>query len=299
MTPKTLALPLLLSLSLVACGSDEAPPEPVTPAAPPPAPAPTAATPPKRSLVEGKLLANSPQNMLLDPGFVLTEQGEGGAGSFVAYYSSGNQRLTVKIRNDSSSPSGFGGGFAILKDPKATDTTSRSFQLLSSFVGGKGPFAARVWVSFTDGAGLPKAAPEENSGFSASLVDNRERNAAELVNDPEATKVANGRTWHLYKGEQAKDLVGGGLFLISYGSKGGGIELAAPEVVPVALTRAALAHPDARVETSAPALRERPLTTEERGSIAKYRSIPPRLMAAAPPALGEGPLRPVLGGKKR
>ena len=286
-TSTRLALPF--AMVLAACGGDDAPgtlPQPsatVAVPAPPPSVAPA-----KRTLVDGKLVSTPTQNLLLDPGFSLTEQGQQGAGTFLAFYESGGQ-LEVKTRVDSTSPSGFGGGVATLKDPKATDVKSRSIQLIASFTGGKGPFVAKVWVSSIDAGGAPRPFPEDQGGFEAVLVDAKQSNAGNLKIDPEQTKIVGSRTWVLYTGQLKKDLVGGGLMVVTTGNKGGGFELSAPEIVATP-TLAATSLGRGHVMGS------RALTAGERASIAAYAAIPRRLVPASP---GERAPHPGVPAKKK
>jgi len=284
----SLLLSASLALPLVACGGDDMVgvvpgPAPTTPPAPPP-PAPT--TPPPRTLVQGTLLPSSTKNLLLDPGFQLTEDGGQIAGAFLAVYEQGQGGLTLKVRTDSTSPAGFAGGVAVAKEPRATDEKSRSIQFLAAFTGGKGPFVASVWVASVDAAGAPRPFPEGGGGFEASLIDPASNAAAELTRQPERTKVANGRTWVLYQGTFTRNLLGGGMMIMTTGTLGGGFELAAPEIVatelPTGLTRGT-------------PMRVRPMRESERAAVATYARIPKKLV---PPKGVEAP-RPVVPPAKR
>jgi hypothetical protein len=284
--------PLFLALLLVACGGDDATslPKPsgstVTPPPPPPPPPPS--SPALRTLGTGTLQPTTTQNLLLDPGFFLTEQGGQIAGAFLAVYEQGQGQLQLRVRIDSTSPAGFGGGVVLARDPKATDEKARSIQFLAAFTGGKGPFVAKVWVSATDAAGAPRALPEDGGGFEASVLDPaRQSSAADLVRDPEKTKRVGGRTWSLYTGQLTRDLVGGGMMLMTTGSKGGGFELAAPEIVAISA-----ANGVSRI----PTLTERPLKSSEREAIATYGKIPKRL---EPAKAGERSPRPTPAKLKR
>ncbi len=270
-------LAALTALVLGGCGGDDSAvtlPRPaatvVVPTATAPAPS---VVPARRTLVEGHLGVTRAQNLLLDPGFSLTAQGETGAGTFIAFYESGSGEYQVPIRVDSASPAGFAGGVATLKEPRATDARSRSLQLIASFTGGKGPFEARVWVSSIDAAGAPRPFPEDEGGFKASLVDAAQENAADLRLDPEKKLVVGNRTWVLYTGQLKKDLVGGGLMAITTGTSGGGFEAAAPEIVAIPTLATALSR--------GRPLSTRPLTPGERRVIGAYAAIPPRLVPAA------------------
>lgn len=285
-----LALALLASLSLVACGGDDdanALPKPAISTTAPPVPPPTAT--PARTLGTGSLLPTTTQNLLLDPGFFLTEQGGQITGAFLAVYEQGQGQLQLRVRIDSTSPAGFGGGVVLARDPKATDTKARSIQFLAAFTGGKGPFVAKVWVSSTDATGVPRGFPEDGGGFIASILDPaRQSGAVDLVRDAEKTKTVGGRTWVLYTGELKKDLVGGGMMIMTTGAKGGGFELAAPEIVAVpAVAQGGLSRK--------PSLVVRALSDSERAAIETYGKIPKRL---EPARAGERSLRPGIGKAK-
>lgn len=282
--------PLFLALALVGCGGDDdamSLPKPagstVTP--PPPPPPPPAAL---RTLGTGTLQPTTTQNLLLDPGFFLTEQGGQIAGAFLAVYEQGQGQLQLRVRIDSTSPAGFGGGVVLAKDPKATDEKSRSIQFLAAFTGGKGPFVAKVWVSATDASGAPRAFPEDGGGFEASVLNPaRQSSAANLVRDPEKTKQVGARTWALYTGQLAPEIVGGGMMIMTTGTKGGGFEFAAPEIVAISA-----ANGMSRI----PTLALRPLKSSERDAIETYGKIPKRL---EPAKAGERSPRPIPGKPKR
>jgi hypothetical protein len=265
---------VLASSALVACGGDDTLSPTPTPSAtvtvtPPPPPAPTT----KRTLVEGKLVPTAPKNLLLDPGFFLTEQGGQITGAFLALYEANQDQATVTTRVDSTSPAGFGGGVLTAKDPKATDDKSKSLQLIAGFTGGPGPFAASVWVSSIDAAGNPRAFPDDGGGFAAVVLDSTQATAGTLKRDPAKTKTIGNRVWAYYSGTWTKAMVGGGLFSITTGTKGGGFDLAAPEVAP--------ADPKA-LSLRAP-MTVRPMTDSERAVAAKVAALPPRLRPAGAP----------------
>ncbi len=283
----------LSAFGLVACGGDDdsmaAPKASGTTVAPPlPLPPPTPT--PLRTLTAGGLVPTSTQNLLLDPGFFLTERGGQIAGAFLAVYEQGQGSLQLSVRIDSTSPAGFAGGVVLAKEPKATNEKSRSLQFLAAFTGGKGPFTAKVWASSVDAAGAPRAFPEDGGGFEASVLDPaRQSSATELVRDPEKTKVVGARTWVLYTGQLKRDLVGGGMMIMTTGTKGGGFELAAPEIV-AASSISGLAR--------GPALVTRPLKESEREAIATYGKIPKQLVPAKETEVGPHVPHPVLRKRK-
>lgn len=265
---------VLASSALVACGGDDTLSPTPTPSAtvtvtPPPVPTTTT----KRTLVEGQLVPTAPKNLLLDPGFFLTEQGGQVTGAFLALFEANQDQATVTTRVDSTSPAGFGGGVLTAKDPKAAAEKSRSLQLIAGFTGGPGPFAASVWVSSIDEEGNPRPFPEDGGGFAATVLDSKQATAGTLKRDPAKTKTVGNRVWAYYSGTWTKALVGGGLFSITTGTKGGGFELAAPEVVPSDTKGLSLRAP----------MTVRPMTDSERAVAAKIAALPPKLRPAGAP----------------
>ena len=116
-----------------------------------------------------------------------------------------------------------------------------------------------------------------------------------LARDPEKTKVANGRTWVLYQGTLTRDLVGGGMMIMTTGTKGGGFELAAPEIVAVSAVAAGGL-------TRGRQMQIRDMRASERAAIATYGRIPKQLVPAhARTGAGEGAVvpRPNVGRKTK
>lgn len=240
---------------------------------------------PVRKLVDGPALASSPVNLLADPGFSLVGR-ENGYGSFLAFYESGSKGYTLESTYDSRSPAGFGGSIALIKPAGATNQKTKAVTLLTSFLGGKGPFHAKLWVSKSDVDGAPVDTPTDGSAVSASIADGspESNDAFDLKVDPNATRVTNGRTWVLLRADIDKPLDKGGFFVIRTGTTGGHFQLAAPEVTSdelvvgqAVLSKSALVAAVARVKTPT-----------EKLAIKAYQSMPPRLMPAAPrPHAGE------------
>jgi len=263
--------------ALAGCGVSEADKKLEAPTPADTAPAEEGA--PTRQLIDGKALPTSPVNLLADPGFALVGR-EQGYGSFLAFYADGSQQLDLTATLDSRSPAGFGGGVALVRPAKATNTKSRAVTLLTSFLGGKGPFHARVWVSKSTVDGKPADLPTDGSAVTASVMDGspESADAFDLAVDASATRTSGGRTWVLFRGDVVKPLENGGFFVIETGTKGGHIHLAAPEITSdeVAVGQAVRA----RTGLTVAALRVK--NTAERRAIEAYRSIPPRLTPASP-----------------
>jgi hypothetical protein len=229
-----------------------------------------------RQLIDGKQLPTSAVNLLADPGFAAQQ---GGYGAFLAFYDGSYEQLELETTIDSRSPSGFGGAVALIRPAGATDTKSEPVILLTSFLGGAGPFHAQIWVSKSDIKGAPVEVPTDGSAVKVSVADG-DPDAGEsfdLKPVDGASRTVAGRTWLLYKADITKPLANGGFFVIRTGAKGGHIHLAAPEV-----TSDQVAVGQAVMRASAFSVTARTKTAAEKAAIKKYRAIPPRLTPAAP-----------------
>jgi hypothetical protein len=242
-------------------------------------------TAPPRTLVDGKALPTTPVNLLADPGFSLVGR-EQGYGSFLAFYENSREELELGVTLDSRSPAGFGGAVALVRPKSATDTRSRSAVLLTTFLGGTGPFQAKLWVSKSNVAGEPVELPTDGSAVRASVMNGTpdSDDAFDLTVEPDTTRTIGGRTWVLLSAAIAGPLGSGGFLVIRTGTKGGHIHLAAPEITSDELTIGQAVRSRSNVTFAAP----RAKSAEERAAIRAYRSIPPRLLPAAPrPQLDE------------
>lgn len=268
-----------LAASAVACGTSDEPgapqPQPTT-EQPPAGETPPAAT--GRQLIDGKQLPTSPVNLLADPGFGLTGQ-EAGYGSFLAFYEGSYDPVELQTTIDSRSPAGFAGAVALVRPAGATDKKSEPVLLLTSFLGGAGPFRAQIWVSKSDVKGTPVELPTNGSAVKVSIADGDPDvgESFDLKPVDGATRTIGGRTWVLLKADIAKPLANGGFFLVRTGDKGGHVHLAAPEV-----TSDQVAVGQAVMRSSAAAAIGRVKTSSERAVIRKYRALPPKLVPASP-----------------
>lgn len=240
----------------------------------PPAEQPPSA--PGRQLIEGKQLPTSPVNLIADPGFGLASQ-EGGYGSFLAFYEGGYDQFELETAIDSRSPAGFGGAVALVRPAGATDKKSEPVVLLTSFLGGAGPFHAQIWISKSDVKGTPVDLPTDAVKISIADGDPDLGESFDLKPVDGANRTIGSRTWVLYKADIAKPLSSGGFFMIRTGEKGGHIRIAAPEV-----TSDGLVVGQAVMRSSTAASVARTKAPFERAAIKKYRSVPPRLTPAAP-----------------
>jgi hypothetical protein len=280
---RTMKLSLIFVSSIAAlaigCGTSDEP----APNQPPVTEQPPAEQPPQnapgRQLIEGKQLPTSPVNLIADPGFGLAAE-QGGYGSFMAFYEGGYEQLELATTLDSRSPAGFGGAVGIVRPVGATDKKSEAVVLLTSFLGGAGPFHAQLWVSKSDVKGNPVDLPTDGSAIKVSIADGDPDvgETFDLVAVEGANRVVGGRTWVLYKADVTKPLASGGFFMIRTGEKGGHIQIAAPEVTSDQLV---VGQPVLRT-SSAFSATARTKTSLERAVIKKYRSVPPRLTPAAP-----------------
>jgi hypothetical protein len=269
-----------LAALVIGCGNTDEEPKTDKPADPAPTtePAPTA---PPRKLVDGKALPTSPVNLLADPAFALVGQ-QAGYGSFLSFYENGFRQFEMEKAFDSRSPVGFAGNIGLIKPAGATDKSSDPVLLLTSFLGGQGPFHAQIWVSKSNAAGEPVDFPTDGSAVKVSVTDgDPDRGEAfDLKPVENVIKKAGARTWVLLRADVTKPLTKGGFFVVRTGSKGGHIQLAGPEVTTdqIKIGQAVMSHASAYV--AAP----RALTQSERTAIVKYRSLPPKLVPATPGA---------------
>ncbi|MBX3263186.1 MAG: hypothetical protein KF782_26160 [Labilithrix sp.] len=247
--------------------------------APPTAEPPPIEAAPGRKLVDGPAISTSPVNLLADPGFSLVGRQQG-YGAFLAFYDGATQRFELATTLDSRSPAGFGGAVALVRPANATDKRSQAVTLLTSFLGGAGPFHAEVWASKSNVAGEPVDFPTDGSALTVSVMDGspESNDAFDLAIDPGATRTAAGRAWVLFRGDVAKPLANGGFFVVRTGTKGGHVHLAAPEITSDELAVGQAVRSRAgRVLAAA-----RAKSPSERLALWAYRSIPPRLVPAAP-----------------
>jgi hypothetical protein len=278
---RTSIIPLAV-LVLTACGTKQEEPIPAAAAPEPEAPEAGVEPPPapKRTLLRRPLLPTLPQNLLLDGSF----RGEGW-GQFLNFFD-GQQRdgaSAISLRTFSRSPVGITTPVVAVRDPSGTDERTRAITAIASFLGGPGPFRARIWVSRTDAAGDPRDFEDDPTVFRAAITTEGypEGRAYDLARVDSAT--FGDRTWILFEAIVEAELPSG-FFNLRFGRKGGGYLLQAPEVVPTAL-----------LQPTAAALRagtfvalERALAVDELSAIAAYKRQPLQLgvpVAREPAAL--------------
>jgi hypothetical protein len=268
-----------VSLFIAACGNDSSASGPATSAttsASAPASATgtstTAAVP--RKLIEGHLLPSSPGNLLLDPGFGQLSSQEASYGSFLGYYADDSSQFVASTTLDSRSPAGFSGNVAILLAAMATDTKSRSIQLIASILGGTGPYHASIWVSKSNVAGQPTDFSPADKQISISLATDfgsgpsaAKAQVYPLVPDATPQVAGNGRAWTHYQVDVTDPLPYGVFLLIGTGTKGGAFELAAPEITSAALENQLSTMSLVKTQSRA-------LTDDERALITRYKSTP-------------------------
>lgn len=234
---------------------------------------------PVRQLVDGKALSTSPVNLLPDPGFSLVGR-EQGYGAFLAFYDGGWRQFEFATHLDSRSPAGFGGAVALVRPDKATNTKSEGVILLTSFLGGNGPFHAKVWASKSTVKGEPVDIPTDGSAVKASVMEGSPEadDAFDLEVDPTATRTVGGRTWILLRGDITNPLANGAFFVVRTGTKGGHIHLAAPEVT----SDEVVVGQAVKSRTHLTPARARRRDLSERLAIRAYQAIPPKLLPASP-----------------
>lgn len=276
------SLAVALAIASTACGTTSSDPTPPPGSVPPPSDDGGAdPAPPPRTLVDGRALPGAAENMIIDPGFSLLAQRRQSWGSFLAFRNDAMTEAQVEVAVDSRSPARFAGGVATL--PGDAANLSRII-LLTSFVGGAGPWRASLWVarrSTGDGKALPLDAQSLQVTVAAESPD---QTGFALEADAASAYTAGGRTWTRFTASVPDSLQSGGFFLVSLSGGANDWHLAAPELVPQPLlpTRKSLA--------ARPLVRTRALGRAELDAIRKYRSIPPRLMPFA--AEGPPPRRP-------
>lgn len=274
LAPLVSVLSLSLSASVVGCGSSSSDPAPA-PVAEVPTETPVEPAPKPRTLIEATVQPTSPVNLLADPGFALVAAGASYT-SFLAFEEATSSPFDIETTLDSRSPAGFAGGTALVRPSGATDTKSDAVILLTSILGGQGPFRAQVWFSKSDAKGKPATLATDGSAVSASLTEESpEGKGYDLAPVPEATRTVSGRTWVLYRAEIASPLPYGGFMVIRTGDKGGQVQIAAPEVT----TAEIVAGAAVRARSATPA-RARGTTSWERAAIRRFRSIKPVLTPA-------------------
>ncbi len=254
--------PLLVA---VGCGSSVEP-QPHAHPAPAPAAVENDAGVAPRSLKTGSLLPYSPQNLLLDVTFR-----EGGWGHFNSFYDGNFNPLTTPSRIFSDSPGGVGAPVGVFKDSSATDEKSKALVSLASFLGGKGPFVAHVWVSRSNVAGAPVELPNDPLYFRAAVAGDVGSTAKGWDLQQKTTRVHGARTWVLYEAKIIDNLPSG-FFVIRFGRLGGQYMVTAPEVVPLSLLPAG----DAKMSGELPAV-ARPALPEEIAAAAAYARQPIQL----------------------
>lgn len=280
-TMTSLRITALVSLfALVGCGSSEEPKLPDNTITPDAGAGDDAIAPtPKRTLVSRGLMPGAPQNLLLDITFR-----DSGWGHFTSIFDGGMSQPTVGGKISSLSPAGVSAPVAVFKDPAATDEKGKGISSIASFLGGKGPFVARVWVSRTNVAGDGIDLDPDTTVFRTAITTGGlpEGKAYDLARKDE--KSIGGRTWVLFEGRVEDDLPGTAFFNLRFGKKGGGFLVQAPEVVPVALIPTEGATPMALPF----GVKARALLPEEWEAMAFYRRQPVQLGLPKLPAFKPG-----------
>jgi len=259
-------LALAVTHAAFGCGSSNEPEQPTNnlPTQPGPQPKPEPAA---RTLIQRPLLTTSAQNLLLDIGFR-----EGGWGHFTSFFDGASAQVQVASRTFSLAPASVTAPVGVFKDSTATDTKSRGIISLCSFLGGKGPFIARVWVSRSNVAGEPLELEDDPLVFRAAITTGGypEGKAYDLARKD--SKTLGARTWVLFEGKIEAELPGTAFFNLKFGRRGGGYMVTAPEVMAEALMPAA----DKTMALEVP-LRVRTVTFDESAAIAAYTKQPHQL----------------------
>jgi hypothetical protein len=255
---------------LAGCGSSVQPEQPKEEAPP------VVTTPeqPKasRTIVNRPLLGTSPHNLLLDIAFR-----EAGWGHFTSFFDGASSQYNASSRTFSLSPLSVTAPVGVFKDPAATDEKSKGIMSIASFLGGKGPFVARVWVTRSNVAGSPLSLDEDPTTFRAAITTGGfpEGKAYDLARKNE--KTIGDRTWFLFEGQIDGDLPSTAFFNLKFGRKGGAFMVQAPEVIAKNL----LPPGDTAMAMKA-SITPRAVTFEESAAVAAYLRQPHQLGLPAP-----------------
>lgn len=173
---------------------------------------------------------------------------------------------TVTSLTLSVAPASVTAPVGVFMDPTATDEKSRVLTSLCSFLGGRGPFIARIWISRSNIAGEPIELVDDPSVFRAAITQEGmigSGKAYDLTRKDE--KVLGKRTWILYETKIDAQLPATAFFTMVFGRSGGAFMATAPEVVALNLMPPA----DTAMSLELPA-KVRALTTDERAAMDFY-----------------------------
>lgn len=266
MTTISLFIVSVAAVTALGCGSSVDPEQPkndLPPVTTPPDNEPL----PTRTLIQRSVLSGSPQNLLLNIGFSAS-----GWGHFTTFFDGAYSPVQITTRTFSRAPESVTAPVGIFKDPAADDTKSKAMTSVCSFLGGKGPFIARIWVSRSNVAGEPSELADDPAVFRAALTTGGlpEGKAYDLSRKEE--KVIGGRTWQLFEARVDAELPSTSFFTLRFGRRGGGFMVTAPEVVALGL----MPPGDSKMSLSAPH-RARAVSFEEGAAIGGYLRQPHRL----------------------
>lgn len=259
----------MIAASTACSSADPASPTPVAPTSSTSPNDSDAGPAPRRQLIQDDGIGTAPTNLLVDPFFANLNT------TWLGFIETSDVQRSV----DGRSPTGFGGGIAVLPSEG---------ELLSAFLGGPGPFEAEVWVSKTDNRGNPLSdVPIGDSGIrvtvASGLPDPPDKAYSyDLVPSGASLVASNGRTWISLRAriEGAVDHMG--FFVVQTSPGTGKYLVASPSVVaePLAKTVPTRARPLAPVVPRA-------LRDDERSAIRRYMDRQRRLDV---PAFRRAPL---------
>jgi hypothetical protein len=254
----------------IACGSSAAKqPEPFVAA---PLPSQSTVTP-ARTLKTGELLGVSPDNLLLDPAFQTQAEGWG---HFIAYTEGPTGALVnLTTRTYGATPIGPESPVTLMPYPGVAKISTT--MMTAGFIGGVGPYTAKVWMSASDAQQNPVDPPADGWGqisITSIAPQNGKAASYDLARDDSATVVVHGRTWVQYRADIAGTLIGGGNFNIRIVKGAGSFWFVAPEVLP-----ASFADAPTTKSLRIPA-KPRDPNAAEMEAIAMYGKQPVRLVGA-------------------
>jgi hypothetical protein len=234
-----------------------------------------AGPPPARNLRTGSLTGTSPDNLLIDPSFA---QNVEGWGHFSAYTPDLMATVKTATRTYSATPIGAAVPVAIVPFP-ATTGTATSTLMLSSFVGGPGPYEVSIWVSASDTneAPIDLVAKQVKVTITGVTSMGKPAKSYDVPAVDADTQTTRGRAWHHYSAQIADALDGGGFFQVHLGPAIGSFWVTGPELVSKSLTTPTGMH-------RRPVAIARDPSADEISAIEHYRRAnPPKLVGAKPP----------------
>jgi len=225
------------------------------------------AGPAKRTIVTSALFGDTqPENLFIDPVFSAYMPSSGNWMPMTADQSA-QQGASFGAGMMSDSPVGISMSVGKLADATSS-STNYELTLIAQVPGGSGPYHVQVWLSTLDEA---SSSDSSNwTGVTVGLLVSEDSNIIPVSEATASKKVIKGRTWHLFKGDIAKDLRLGAFVALDFAASKNTWLVQAPEFVPVAL----LDSSKQSLSLHRPALAPMPLTPTLKRCIELYVNRP-------------------------